>query len=99
MEAALIAPPAPQKKASLQDATANLETVTLSVPEIVCGNCIRTVETALRNIRGVSAARANLALRRVTVTLCRRTDSAGPDVPDLVAALKNVGYTAADEPQ
>ena len=95
MEAALIAPPA-QKNASLQDATANLETVTLSVPEIVCGNCIRTVETALRNIRGVSAARANLALRRVTVTLRRRTDNASPDVPDLVAALRNVGYTAAE---
>ncbi|WP_045836580.1 heavy metal translocating P-type ATPase [Hyphomicrobium sp. 99] len=94
MEAALIAPPA-QQNASLQDPTANLETVTLSVPEIVCGNCIRTVETALRSIRGVSAARANLALHRVTVTL-RRTDSAGPDVPDLVAALKNVGYTAAE---
>jgi P-type Cu2+ transporter len=96
METALIAPPAPQKNASLQDATASLETVTLSVPEIVCGTCIRTAETALRNIRGVSAARANLALRRVTVTLRRRPDSASPDVPDLVAALKSVGYTAAE---
>ncbi|MFA5958441.1 heavy metal translocating P-type ATPase [Hyphomicrobium sp.] len=96
MEATLIAPPTLKENASLQDATKDLETVTLSVPEIVCGNCIRTVETALRNIRGVSAARANLALRRVTVTLCRRNDNASPDVPDLVAALKNVGYTAAE---
>jgi len=66
------------------------ETVTLSVPDMVCGNCIRTVETALRDIRGVKAARANLSSRRVFVTY---------DVPlvsldDLISALKKTGYKA-----
>lgn len=66
------------------------ETVTLSVPDMVCGNCIRTVETALRDLRGVKAARANLSSRRVFVTY---------DVPlvsldDLISTLKKTGYKA-----
>ncbi|HML30421.1 MAG TPA: heavy-metal-associated domain-containing protein, partial [Hyphomicrobium sp.] len=87
MEATLTAPVAGNSRASAV-------TVTLSVPDIVCGSCIRIVETALKNVRGVSAARANLAMRRVTVTLCCPNDNAGSGVTDLVAALRNVGYSA-----
>lgn len=96
MEAALINSLSPQRRAPADNTTANVETITLSVPDIVCGTCIHTVETALRSVRGVSASRANLALRRVTVTLRRQTDGSSPDVSDLVAALKAVGYTAAE---
>lgn len=96
MEAALTTPVPALKSEPTTNARANVETITLSVPDIVCGHCIRTVETALKTVRGVSAARANLALRRVTVTLCRPDDNAGSNVTDLVAALKNVGYTAAE---
>lgn len=89
MEATLTTPVA-------ANARANAETITLSVPDIVCGNCIRVVETALKRVRGVTAARANLAMRRVTVTLCRPDDNAGSGVTDLVAALSDVGYSAAE---
>lgn len=89
MEATLTTPVA-------ANAGANAETITLSVPDIVCGNCIRVVETALKRVRGVTAARANLAMRRVTVTLCRPDDNAGSGVTDLVAALSDVGYSAAE---
>lgn len=96
MEAALTTPVAALKHGPTANANANVETITLSVPDIVCGHCIRTVETALKTVKGVSAARANLAMRRVTVTLRHDADNDGSDVTDLVAALKKAGYTAAE---
>ena len=49
----------------------------LSVPEIRCGQCIATIERALDACEGVVAARVNLTLRRVAVTL----DSPETDPP------------------
>ncbi|MBS0231929.1 MAG: cadmium-translocating P-type ATPase [Proteobacteria bacterium] len=74
----------------------SVETVTLSVPDIVCGNCIRTVENALRSVKGVAAARANLSSHRVTVTFDPSVDGDAVDAVKLVTALKTVGYTAAE---
>jgi P-type Cu2+ transporter len=70
--------------------------MTLSVPDIYCGTCIRTVETALRGVKGVAAARANLSSHRVTVTFDPREGEEGVDSTTLVAALKSVGYTGAE---
>ncbi|SDY94210.1 heavy metal translocating P-type ATPase [Citreimonas salinaria] len=41
----------------------------LSVPGISCGKCIGAVERALSDCEGVVAARANLTLRQVAITL------------------------------
>ena len=41
----------------------------LSVPSISCGKCIGAVERALADCEGVVAARANLTLRQVAITL------------------------------
>ena len=41
----------------------------LSVPTVRCGQCIATIERALGACEGVVAARVNLTLRRVAVTL------------------------------
>lgn len=95
MEAALNASTMLRKEMS-QSSPASVETVTLSVPDIVCGRCIRTVETALRSVKGVVAARANLSSRRVTITFDHHMDREGTDAMELVAALKDVGYTAAE---
>lgn len=96
MEAALIAtPPLPSSERE-KDAATTCETITLSVPDIVCGSCIRIIETALQSVRGVTAARANLALRRVTVMVRRQGEDIHPDTSDLVSSLQRVGYTAAE---
>lgn len=61
----------------------------LAVPDLHCGACLRTVETALGKLDGVAQARANLSARRVTVQW--RADG---EVPQIVQALERAGYAA-----
>ncbi|MBN9353398.1 MAG: HAD-IC family P-type ATPase, partial [Hyphomicrobium denitrificans] len=67
------------------------QTVVLSVPTIVCGNCLRSVENALRTLRGVEAARANLTTKRVSVVVDPELSS----TVDLTTALERAGYPSA----
>ncbi|SFV28500.1 heavy metal translocating P-type ATPase [Hyphomicrobium facile] len=67
------------------------QTIVLSVPSIVCGNCIRSVENTLRALRGVEAARANLTTKRVSVVV----DPSLSSTIDLAAALERAGFPAA----
>jgi Cu2+-exporting ATPase len=60
----------------------------LSVPDIHCGGCLRTIETALGKLDDVAFARANLSARRVTVHW------RGDTPPPLIATLRDVGYDA-----
>lgn len=60
----------------------------LSVPDIHCGGCLRTIETALGKLDGVTFARANLSARRVTVHW------RGETPPPLITTLRSVGYDA-----
>lgn len=67
------------------------QTIVLSVPSIVCGNCIRSVENTLRALRGVEAARANLTTKRVSVVV----DPSCTSTIDLTTALERAGFPAA----
>jgi len=91
MEATLVVPPAVGGAGSATTA-ADSAVVTLSVPEMVCGHCIRTIETTLVGVRGVSGARANLGSRRVIVAF----DAKRANVGDFVAALARAGFAAAE---
>lgn len=62
----------------------------LSVPGIKCGNCMATIERALRERPDVSSARVNMSLRRVSVTL--RDDEA--DIEPVLSMLSEIGYPA-----
>ncbi len=67
------------------------ETQVFTAPEIMCGGCLKTIETALAETPGVVSARANLSARRVTVTFDPNVTS-----PELViAAIKKAGFSAA----
>lgn len=61
----------------------------LSVPDVHCGACIRTVERALGALDGVTWARVNLSTKRVTIKW--RADAAPPP---FIETLRNVGYEA-----
>jgi P-type Cu2+ transporter len=67
------------------------ETQIFTAPEIMCGGCLRTIETTLADTPGVFNSRANLSARRVTVTFDPAITS--PDL--IIAAIKTAGFSAA----
>jgi Cu2+-exporting ATPase len=68
------------------------KTVSLIIENMTCGSCIGRVERALRDAPGVSAARANLAAKRVAVTF----DEGATEPLRLIEALGRSGYRAAE---
>lgn len=58
----------------------------LSVPDVHCAACIRTIETGLMQVAGVEHVRVNLSTRRVAVKW------RGEQAPDLLAALVRLGH-------
>jgi Cu2+-exporting ATPase len=62
--------------------------IILSLPTIHCAACIGSVERSLRSMPGVSAARVNLSLKRVSVQTKTLSDAA------LVARLRDAGFEA-----
>lgn len=62
----------------------------LSVPSIHCGQCITTIERKLSVLPDVKSVRANLSLRRISITLSNNLVS-----PDLfVKTLDELGYSS-----
>src|SRR5690349_13008286 len=60
----------------------------LSVPSVKCATCIAAVERTLTKLTGVEAARVNLSTKRVAV----RWNTANSEPPDLIGALRGIGY-------
>jgi len=63
-------------------------TVELAVEGMTCASCVGRVENALKSVPGVTAATANLATERASVTV------RGAAEADLVAAVAGAGYEA-----
>ncbi len=63
----------------------------LSVSNMHCGGCVRGIEQALADTKGIAEARANLTTKRVRVRFDPRTI----DLPQVVGALANAGFEAA----
>lgn len=64
----------------------------LTVRGMHCAGCVGTVERALRRVPGVAAAHVNLATEHATVW---PTDARPALGDELVAAVRDAGYTAA----
>ena len=67
-----------------------LSTIDLRIDGMTCASCVGRVEKALRSVPGVLEANVNLATERATV----RIIGGEAIVPDLLAAVKQVGYGA-----
>jgi copper chaperone len=64
-----------------------METVKYSVPSIHCGHCVKTIETELGDIKGVSRVKADFDSKTVEV------DFESPAKEEiLVATLKEINY-------
>lgn len=61
---------------------------TVSIGGMTCAACVRRVETALKNLPGVTEATVNLATAKATVT----HDSAWAGEPALQEAITDMGY-------
>ena len=84
--------PAPVGCADASSAANKTNMVSLIVENMACGSCMGRIEGILRATSGVSAARANLATKRVAVTF----DEAATEPLKLIEALDRGGYRAAE---
>lgn len=66
-----------------------LRQVDLSVPDVHCGACIATIESALKKLDGLEDARVNLSTKRVSASW---RDGSPP--PPIMSTLSNLGYAA-----
>lgn len=68
-----------------------MTTTTLSVPDISCGHCKTSIESALDGVAGVTGATVEIEARTVDVEF----DPAAVDMDDIVAAIERQGYEVA----
>jgi copper ion binding protein len=69
-------------------------TETLSVPDISCDHCQRTIESTLGRLPGVRAAAVDVATRTVRVTY----DETALDHAAIASTLADEGYEVARVP-
>ncbi len=72
----------------------NLQEVTLSVPDISCEHCVKTVNGALSTLPGVEAVSTDIPTKSVHL----RYDSSQLSMEQIETTLDDAGYTVAKEP-
>lgn len=65
-----------------------MKNISLQVEKMSCGNCLETVENALKGVNGVNNANASLKDKTVSV----QYDESVTDVSHLVKAVEEEGY-------
>jgi len=68
--------------------TQNIEHVTLQAPDISCGHCVQTVQTALNNLDGVSNVLASAETKLIDLDF----DSDVISLGKIEAILDEAGY-------
>ena len=71
------------------------DAVSLPVTGMTCSACAANIERALKKLPGVGDAGVNYATNRATVTF----DPAVLAVPDIVEAIRDVGYDVIGDAQ
>lgn len=66
----------------------------LSVPAVHCGDCITTIERALKAHPAIVSARVNLSARRVSFVWRETVKGEATDPSELVGLVRAVGYDA-----
>ncbi|MDD2603851.1 MAG: heavy-metal-associated domain-containing protein [Desulfobacterales bacterium] len=68
-----------------------METKTVTVPNISCHHCTRTIENELGELAGVASVKAEVESKNVTVTW-----DAPASLEKILATLKEINYPAAE---
>jgi copper chaperone len=74
---------------------ANVQDVVLSVPDVSCEHCVKTVNGALGALSGVESVSTDLPTKSVHL----HYDPGQLSMEQIEATLDNAGYTVAKEPQ
>ena len=67
-----------------------IETTAINVSTMVCGNCARTIEGALKNVDGVQEVKIDVSQKIATVKYL----PAKTDLRKIEATIANAGYDA-----
>lgn len=73
---------------------ATLQEVVLSVPDVSCEHCVKTVNGALGTLAGVTSVSTDIPTKSVQV----RYDQSQLSLEQIEATLDEVGYTVAKGP-
>lgn len=73
---------------------ANVQDITLSVPDVSCEHCVKTINGALGALPGVEAVSTNIP----TKTVHLRYDAGQLSMEQIETVLDDAGYTVAKEP-
>lgn len=68
-----------------------MTTRTLSVPDVSCGHCKMSIEGALGELEGVTAAEVHIEPRQVDVSW----DEGAVELEAIIAAIEEQGYEVA----
>lgn len=71
-----------------------VQDVVLSVPDVSCEHCVRTINTALGALPGVETVSTDIPSKSVHL----RYDSAQLSMERITTTLDDAGYTIAQEP-
>lgn len=75
-----------------RDLGQGLRQTDLSVPDVYCGACITTIETALNRLPQVERARVNLSSKRVAVVWKEEVNGVRTDPAEIAGAILSTGY-------
>lgn len=70
--------------------TSDIQTTTVTAPEIVCGGCASSIKKALGSVEGISEVDVDVTTKKVTV---KHNDSVSRG--QIVEALDDAGYSVA----
>lgn len=66
-----------------------MKKITFSIPEISCGHCTSSIESALKELAGVNAVLTSIENKSATVEFTAETNEAA-----IIEAIDNIGFTA-----
>jgi copper chaperone len=72
-----------------------VQDVVLSVPDVSCEHCVKTIDGALGSLPGVESVATDIPTKSVHL----RFDSRQLSMEQIATALDDAGYTLATEPQ
>ena len=66
-----------------------MKKITFSIPEISCGHCTSSIESALKELAGINTVSTSIENKSATIEFTAETNEAA-----IIEAIDNIGFTA-----